>query len=66
MEKLIKGKRYEWYINNYDNRKKDGLFTGKYDENGNAILSTRNGDDWSIPVEHLKLVSAEGKKYAKK
>lgn len=54
--KLVKGKRYEWYINNYENKKKDGLFTGEYDKtNGNAILLTRNGEEWSVPVENLKL-----------
>ena len=51
---LIQGKRYEWYINNYEDKKKNGLFTGEYDkENGNAILLTRNGERWSIPVEEL-------------
>ena len=24
---LIQGKRYEWYINNYEDKKKNGLFT---------------------------------------
>lgn len=53
---LIKGKRYEWYINNCENKKKDGLFTGEYDKaNGNAILLTRNGEEWSVPVEDLKI-----------
>lgn len=55
--KLIKGKRYEWYINNYENKKKNGLFIGEYDKaNGNAILLTRNGEEWSIPVEDLRRV----------
>jgi hypothetical protein len=52
---LILGKRYEWYINNIDDRKKDGLFTGEFYKNGNAKLLTRNGEEWSIPVEDLKL-----------
>ena len=52
----IKGKRYEWYINDYEEKKKSGLFTGEYDKaNGNAILLTRNGERWSIPVNHLKI-----------
>lgn len=52
---LIQGKRYEWHINNYENKKKDGLFTGEYDKvNGNAILLTRNGEKWSVPVGDLK------------
>ena len=55
--KLIKGKRYEWYINNYEDKKKNGLFTGEYYKNGNAKLLTRNGEEWSIPVEDLKIVS---------
>ena len=56
--KLIKGKRYKWLINNYENKKKDGLFTGEYDKaNGNAILLTRNGERWSIPVEDLTEVN---------
>jgi len=51
---LIQGKRYEWYINNYEDKKKNGLFTGEYDKsNGNAILLTRNGERWSVPVEDL-------------
>ena len=50
---LIKGRRYEWYINNYENKKKDGLFTGEYETNGNAILLTRSGEQWSVPVEEL-------------
>ena len=52
---LIKGRRYEWYINNYENKKKDGLFTGEYETNGNAILLTRSGEQWSVPVEELTI-----------
>lgn len=52
--KLIKGKRYKWCINNYENKIKDGLFTGEYDKvNGNAILLTRSGEEWSVPTEEL-------------
>ena len=50
---LKTGKRYEWYINNYENKKKNGLFTGKYETNGNAILITKNGEQWSVPEEDL-------------
>ena len=54
MVKLIKGKRYEWFINNVEDKKKNGLFTGEYDEhNGNALLLTKSGETWSVPVEHL-------------
>ena len=51
---LKKGKRYAWYINNYEHKKKDGLFTGTFNEaNGSAILMTKNGDAWSIPIKDL-------------
>ena len=47
---LVPGKRYKWFINNFDSRMKDGLFTGEYDKNnGNALLITRYGDIWSVP-----------------
>jgi hypothetical protein len=52
---LIAGKRYWWYINNAEDKKKDGLFTGEYYKNGNAKLLTRNGEEWSIPVKHLNI-----------
>lgn len=51
---LQKGKRYEWFINNYEDKKKSGLFTGEYDEaNGNALLITKNGEIWSVPEDDL-------------
>ena len=51
---LQKGKRYEWFINNYENKKKSGLFIGEYDKaNGNALLMTKNGEIWSIPEDDL-------------
>lgn len=54
---LIKGKRYEWYVNNYENKKKDGLFTGEYDNaNGNAIMLTRNGEKWSVDIKDLQKI----------
>jgi hypothetical protein len=51
--KLKKGKRYAWYINNYENKMKNGLFTGNFDKNNNSILMTKNGEVWSIPVKDL-------------
>lgn len=52
--KLTAGKRYWFYINNYDNRCKSGLFTGEYDEhNGNALLMTKDGEQWSIRPNRL-------------
>ena len=64
---LIPGKRYEWcvygHINPIDvtNQKflRNGLFTGEYEKNGHAILTTHEGEEWSIPVEGLR-------KYVKK
>ena len=50
---LKTGKRYEWFVNNVDEKKKNGLFTGEFYKNGNAKLITRNGDEWSIPVTAL-------------
>ena len=54
MKKITKGKRYWWYINNYENKIKSGLFTGEYDKkNGNAILLTKNGEHWGVPERNL-------------
>lgn len=53
--RITKGKRYSWYINNYENKLKSGLFTGDFDRNnGNAILMTKSGEVWSIPLTNLK------------
>ena len=53
--KITKGKRYYWNINNYSDKIKTGLFTGDFDpNNGNAILMTKSGETWSIPIENLK------------
>lgn len=65
--KLIPGKRYEWCIYGHINPNdvtdpkflRNGLFTGEYEKNGNALLTTREGGKWSIPVEELR-------KYTKK
>lgn len=54
MRKIIKGKRYWWYINNYENKIKSGLYTGRYDmNNSNALLLTKNGEYWSVPQKDL-------------
>lgn len=51
---LKKGKRYAWYINNYENKMKNGLFTGDFDKNNNnSVLMTKNGEVWSIPIKDL-------------
>ena len=54
MKKIIKGKKYWWYINNYENKIKSGLYTGRYDmNNSNALLLTKNGEYWSVPQKDL-------------
>lgn len=59
----IRGKRYQFPLNNYDNRSKSGLFTGEYDKkNGNAILLTKSGERWSIPIHDLIPMSINGEK----
>ena len=51
---ITTGKRYTWYINNYENKTKSGLFTGEFDKNnGNALLITKEGETWSIPLKEL-------------
>lgn len=53
-EILQTGKRYEWYINNYENKKKNGLFTGEYDNrNCLPVFVTKNGERWTVPFEDL-------------
>lgn len=52
--KIIAGKRYWWYLNNWEGKKKSGLFTGTFANNGNAILMTKTGEIWSIPIKDLK------------
>ena len=54
MTYLLEGRRYYWFINNYETKVKNGLFTGKYDANNhNAILQTKNGEMWSVPEKDL-------------
>ena len=56
--RITKGKRYTWYINNYEDKIKSGLFTGNFDKNnGNAILITKEGETWSIPLQDLREVN---------
>ena len=51
--KLEIGKRYSFPLTiPFDGRKKDGLFTGEYESNGNAILITRSGERWQVPEEN--------------
>ncbi len=51
---LVAGKRYEWESSNGIRR--DGLFTGEYDEhNGNALFMAKNGDTWSVPEKDVWL-----------
>lgn len=57
MGELIEGKRYWWYINNYEDKIRSGLFTGKYNcYNGHPIFITKTGEHWAIPESdvHLK------------
>lgn len=51
---LVAGKRYYFPINNYlGSVWKSGLFTGEFDKNASAILMTKAGETWSIPVKDL-------------
>ena len=50
---LKPGKRYWFHINNYDDRVKNGLFTGEYNAQGLALLKTKTGDTWCITPAHL-------------
>ena len=60
---LVPGKRYWWYVDNISDRKRVGLFTGEYDyRNGNAVLITKWGERWSIPIDNLNLKTKKGKK----
>ena len=62
VDKLIKGKRYWWYINNYEDRTQTGIFTGQYNYyNGNPIFITKFGERWAIPIEDVN-IKKKGKK----
>ena len=53
MKRLKEGKRYTFpLVVPSDGRIKSGLFTGEYGKNGNAILMTRCGECWSVPVSN--------------
>ena len=62
---LIKGKRYEWSTystSDYDfppdlpdKFLRNGLFTGEYRSNGNAVFICKNGDIWQVPAESVRL-----------
>ena len=57
MKALITGKRY-WFPLTIpcDGRVENGLFIGKYDSRGNAIIITKIGSvecGWSIPPDNL-------------
>lgn len=50
------GKRYEWGISHEVNGNRtlhNGLFTGEYLDNGNAVFQTKTGEEWSIPEEDV-------------
>lgn len=57
-KELVKGKRYEWIVKTFrtiPRKHKNGLFTGEFDPtNGNALLITKNGEEWSVPSSDLK------------
>lgn len=49
--KLVEGQRYEWCIGKVKDGKKlyqNGLFTGEYLPNGQAIFSGKDGMDWAM------------------
>ena len=49
--KLIEGQRYEWCIGKVKDGKKlyqNGLFTGEYLPNGQAIFAGKDGMDWAM------------------
>ena len=54
--KLIEGQRYEWRIGKVKNGKilyENGLFTGEYLPNGQAVFTTKKGDDWAIDPDKV-------------
>ena len=54
VEMPISGKRYWFPLDNCTAREKSGLFTGEYDRNGLAVLLTKSGEEWHIPVCDLR------------
>ena len=58
---LIAGKRYMWPSSNaYGARMVNGLFTGEYNDNNNAVFVARNGERWSVPVEVIAPMPKKG------
>lgn len=60
-KELIAGKRYQWPDVIPGGRMINGLFTGEYKENGNAVLQCRNGDTWEVPPQNCELMPKKGK-----
>ena len=62
-KKLIAGKRYQWLsvTNVPTSRMENGLFTGRYDDKGLAILITRNNDEWHVYKENCAPVPKKGR-----
>jgi len=53
---LESGKRYIWHI--FHRIHKSGIFTGKYDKNGNGIfIEDETGETWVIPEEDCIRIS---------
>lgn len=53
---LKAGKRYEWGIShevNGNRTLKNGLFVGEYDDDGDAVFQTKEGEFWAIPEEDV-------------
>lgn len=47
---LFVGKTYYWNLGTPRN----GMFTGSYNENGNAIFLDKNGIEWAVPEELIQ------------
>ena len=47
------GKRYRCYASDDAKRIRNGLHTGRYATNGNAIVIEKNGTLWSLPEQCL-------------
>ena len=58
---MKQGKRYWFYINNWEPKIKSGLFTGEYNANGHAVLVTKTGERWAIPIKDLFNKDPRGK-----
>lgn len=59
---LIAGKRYMWPVTNIpSSRMVNGLFTGEYKENGNAVLQCKNGEIWTVPPQNCSPIPRKEK-----